>query len=167
VPAVVPARRPRPGPQRGHRRDAHRASAQETSAGGLVVRTIGGDAEAALIGRLDRYGRLRWSLPKGHVEPGETTEQTAVREVREETGITGSIVAPLGSLSYSFMVSGRRVYKRVHHFLMTAESGELSDADVEVTEVAWVPVHRLQRVLAYTAERRIAQRAEKMLADIA
>jgi 8-oxo-dGTP pyrophosphatase MutT (NUDIX family) len=142
-----------------------RPPTQETSAGGLVVRTIDGDQEGALIGRLDRYGRLRWSLPKGHVEPGETTEQTAVREVREETGITGSIVAPLGSLSYSFMVSGRRVYKRVHHFLMDAESGELSDDDVEVTEVAWVPVRRLQRVLAYAAERRIAQRAARLLAD--
>ncbi len=131
----------------------------------MVVRHVEGMPSVALIGRLDRSGRLRWSLPKGHLEPGETAEQAAVREVAEETGITGRITAPLGSLSYSFTVDGRRIHKRVHHFLMVAESGELSDDDIEVTEVAWVPLRRVPQVLAYAAERRIAHRATKVLAD--
>jgi 8-oxo-dGTP pyrophosphatase MutT (NUDIX family) len=136
----------------------------ETSAGGLVVRVEHGQAQVALIGRTRRGGRLRWSMPKGHVEAGETLEQTAVREVREETGIIGRIVAPLGSFSYTFTANGRRIRKRVHHFLLHAVAGELSDADVEVTAVMWVPVTELPRVLAFPAERRIARRAEAMLA---
>jgi 8-oxo-dGTP pyrophosphatase MutT (NUDIX family) len=136
----------------------------ETSAGGLVVRVEQGEAQVALIGRGRRGGRLRWSMPKGHVELGETLEQTAVREVREETGIVGRIVAPLGSFSYTFTSDGRRIKKRVHHFLLRAVAGELSDADVEVTEVKWVPVAELARILAFPAERRIARRAEAMLA---
>ena len=113
----------------------------EFSAGGLVV-----DAErgcAALIGRLDRRGRLLWSLPKGHIEEGETAEQAAVREVEEETGIIASVQAPLGSIDYWFVAEDRRVHKTVQHYLLRALGGELSDADVEVTEVAWVPLSEL------------------------
>ncbi len=136
----------------------------EVSAGGLVVRTVDGRTAAALIGRSGRSGRLRWSMPKGHVESGESLEQTAVREVAEETGITGHVIAPLGSFDYTFTSGGRRIDKRVHHFLLRAESGELSDEDIEVTEVAWVPLAQVPRRLAYPAERRIARRAASLLA---
>lgn len=136
----------------------------EVSAGGLVIRTIDGRPAAALIGRTSRSGRLRWSMPKGHVERGESLEQTAVREVAEETGITGRVIGAIGSFRYTFNSDGRRITKRVHHFLLRAESGELSDEDVEVTEVAWVPLDRITGVLAYPAERRIARRAAAMLA---
>lgn len=122
---------------------------------------------AALIGRLDRRGRLRWSLPKGHIERGETTEQAAVREVAEETGISGRITARLGSVDYTFTAQGRRIHKRVHHFLMEAIAGELSDADIEVSEVAWVPIDQITDRLAYAGERRLAQRAARLLADSA
>ena len=132
-----------------------------------MVRTSDGEPAAALIGRLDRRGRLRWSLPKGHVERGETTEQAAVREVAEETGISGRITAKLGSVEYSFVADGRLIRKRVHHFLMEAVDGELSDADVEVTEVAWVPLPDLHRRLAYAGERRLVRRAVEMLAESA
>src|SRR3546814_13459384 len=71
---------------------------------------------AALIGRTDRRGRLLWSLPKGHIEQGETAEQTAMREVEEETGIQGTVLAPLGSIDYWFVTEGRRVHKTVHHY---------------------------------------------------
>ena len=144
-----------------------RRKADETSAGGLVVRTEDGTSSGALIGRVDRRGRLRWSLPKGHVEHGETHEQAAVREVEEETGISGRITARLGSVEYTFVAQGKRIHKRVHHYLMEAIGGELSDADVEVTEVAWVPLSDLPARLAYAGERRLAQRAVEMLADIA
>lgn len=136
----------------------------ETSAGGLVVRVERGGPEVALIGRTRRGGKLRWSMPKGHVEDGETLEQTAVREVQEETGIVGSVVAPLGSYTYTFTSRGTRIRKRVHHFLMDAISGELSDADIEVTEVRWVSVTELPQMLTFPAERRIARRATLILA---
>ena len=118
----------------------------ETSAGGLVIDGIDGPREAqvaALIGRVDRRGRMLWSLPKGHIEQGETAEQTAIREVAEETGIQGSVLAALGSIDYWFVTEGRRVHKTVHHYLMRFSGGELCDEDVEVTEVAWVPLAEL------------------------
>lgn len=137
----------------------------ETSAGGLVVDTETG--HAAVIGRLDRRGRLLWSLPKGHVEQGETVEQAAVREVAEETGIDSAVVAALGSIDYWFVAEDRRIHKTVHHFLLRAVGGKLSDADYEVAEVAWVPLAELPARLAYADERRLVQRATTMLADSA
>ena len=140
-------------------RAPRRRRADETSAGGLVIRTEDGISAAALIGRLDRRGRLRWSLPKGHVEQGETTEQAAIREVAEETGINGRITARLGSGEYTFPVRGKRSHQRVHHFLMEAVAGELSDADLEVTEVAWVPMNEIAQRLAYATYQREANPA--------
>src|ERR671912_34181 len=116
----------------------------ETSAGGLVVADDGVQGpRAALIGRTDRRGRLLWSLPKGHIEAGETPEDTAVREVAEETGIIGEVVAPLGIIDFWFV------------------------ADVEVTEVAWVPLDELSGRLAYADERALVERAPGLLADTA
>ena len=137
----------------------------ETSAGGLVVDAAG--TRAALIGRLDRRGRLLWSLPKGHLEDGETAEQAAVREVEEETGIIGRVVAPLGTIDFWFVAEDRRVHKTVHHFLLRALGGELCDDDVEVAEVAWVPLGELESRLAYADERRLIRRATELLADSA
>jgi 8-oxo-dGTP pyrophosphatase MutT (NUDIX family) len=140
----------------------------ETSAGGLVVADDGVTGpRAALIGRTDRRGRLLWSLPKGHIEEGETPEDTAVREVAEETGIIGEVVAPLGIIDFWFVADGRRVHKTVHHFLLRAIGGALSDADVEVTEVAWVPLDELSGRLAYADERALVERAPALLADSA
>jgi 8-oxo-dGTP pyrophosphatase MutT (NUDIX family) len=139
---------------------------RETSAGGLVVQGLDGprnELRAALIGRIDRRGRLLWSLPKGHIESGETAEQTAMREVEEETGIQGLVLAALGSIDYWFVTEGRRVHKTVHHYLLRSVGGELSDADVEVTEVAWVPLHELQSRLAYADERRLAVIADGLI----
>jgi 8-oxo-dGTP pyrophosphatase MutT (NUDIX family) len=154
-----------PGQASGKSRSGRMRTVAETSAGGLVVDTETG--RAAVIGRLDRRGRLLWSLPKGHVEDGETVEQAAVREVAEETGIDSAVVAALGSIDYWFVADDRRVHKTVHHFLLRAVGGELSDADVEVTEVAWVALADLPARLAYADERRLVQRATTMLADSA
>ena len=117
---------------------------------------------AALIGRLDRRGRLLWSLPKGHIEVGETAEQAAVREVKEETGIIGRVVAPLGTIDFWFVAEDRRVHKTVHHFLLRALGGELCDDDVEVAEVEWVPLGELESRLAYADERRLVRRATEL-----
>ena len=140
----------------------------ETSAGGLVLDGRGPEARGALIGRLDRRGRLLWSLPKGHVEQGETEPETAVREVREETGIAGEVIGKLGTIDFWFVADGRRVHKTVHHFLLLATGDlELSDEDVEVSEVAWVPVAELADRLAYADERRLVEKVPDLLADTA
>jgi len=149
---------PRPAPPRLTR-------VEETSAGGLVVDRSGPVARAALIARHDRRGRLVWSLPKGHVEDGETPEDAAVREVQEETGILGRVLAPLGVIDFWFVAEQRRVHKTVHHFLLEAEGGELSDADIEVVEVAWVPLVEVASRLAYADERRLVARAQELLTD--
>jgi 8-oxo-dGTP pyrophosphatase MutT (NUDIX family) len=143
----------------------------ETSAGGLVLDRLAPDARGALIGRLDRRGRLLWSLPKGHVEPGETEADTAVREVAEETGIVGRVVGKLGTIDFWFVAEGRRVHKTVHHYLLLAADPvhglELSDADAEVSEVAWVPLSAVAGRLAYADERRLLERVPALLADTA
>src|SRR5919206_2227218 len=132
----------------------------ETSAGGLVVDTETG--HAAVIGRLDRRGRLLWSLPKGHVEQGETVEQAAVREVAEETGIDSAVLAALGTIDYWFVAEDRRIHKTVHHYLLEASGGELSDEDVEVDEVAWVPLAEVTERLAYADVRRLLVRVPEL-----
>ena len=121
------------------------------------------DPHGVLIGRLDRRGRLLWSLPKGHVEAGETPEDAAIREVEEETGIRGHVVAKLGVIDFWFVAGGQRVHKTVHHFLLEADSGELSDADIEVDEVAWVPLDQLPHRLAYDTERKLLDRLPEQL----
>ena len=139
----------------------------ETSAGGLVLDRSSPQASGALIGRLDRRGRLLWSLPKGHVEAGETDEQAAVREVHEETGIRGSVRGKLGTIDFWFIAEGRRVHKTVHHFLLVVLDPDggltLSDADIEVAEVAWVPLEQVPTRLAYADERNLVARVPELL----
>jgi 8-oxo-dGTP pyrophosphatase MutT (NUDIX family) len=160
---------PRPAPPAGGRPEprapfARLARVDETSAGGLVLDRTGAVPRAALIARHDRRGRLLWSLPKGHVEAGETPADAAVREVEEETGIRGAVLAPLGTIDFWFVADQRRVHKTVHHFLLEAKSGELSDDDIEVVEVAWFPLPDVPSVLAYADERRLLERVEALLA---
>jgi 8-oxo-dGTP pyrophosphatase MutT (NUDIX family) len=130
---------------------------EETSAGGLVLDTA--RAHAAVIGRLDRRGALVWSLPKGHIEAGESARQTAVREVAEETGVSSRVLDVLGTIDYWFIAGGRKIHKTVHHFLLEWRDGELSDEDVEVTQVAWVALGELEGLLVYPDERRLVTEA--------
>jgi 8-oxo-dGTP pyrophosphatase MutT (NUDIX family) len=140
---------------------------EETSAGGLVLDRRSPDANGALIGRLDRRGRLLWSLPKGHLEAGESAQQAAAREVAEETGIRGQVVAPLGTIDFWFVADGSRIHKTVHHYLLVAQGGELSADDVEVHEVAWVPLAELRDRLFYPDERALIDKVPALLADSA
>jgi ADP-ribose pyrophosphatase YjhB (NUDIX family) len=154
--------------QRGRRAQYRRLrQVDEFSAGGLVVDLAAGVPKGALIGRTDRQGRLLWSLPKGHIEIGETAEQAAVREVAEETGISGEILAELGTIEFWFVADGRRIHNTVRHFQLRAVGGELSDADVEVTEVAWVPLPDIAARLAYPDERGLVDTAGRLLAETA
>jgi 8-oxo-dGTP pyrophosphatase MutT (NUDIX family) len=160
-----PRRAPRRRPGRGGQRNLRRV--EETSAGGLVIDRSGSVAQAALIARRDRRGRLLWSLPKGHVEAGETAEDAAIREVEEETGIRGHVLAPLGTIDFWFVADDRRIHKTVHHYLLEAAGGELSDDDIEVVKVAWVPLPEADGWLAYADERALAVKAVDILVDSA
>lgn len=150
----------------------------ETSAGGLVVSGLAECVDAngnvdlsrlyvALIGRLDRRGRLLWSMPKGHVENGEAKEVTAEREVWEETGISGEVFADLGMIDYWFVSDGVRIHKTVHHHLLRFVDGIMNDEDPEVTEVSWIPASELIEHLAYADERKLARIAHDLLPDLA
>jgi ADP-ribose pyrophosphatase YjhB (NUDIX family) len=161
---------PRPAPPAGGRpvrrpAPARLARVDETSAGGLVLDRRSEVPRAALIARHDRRGRLVWSLPKGHLELDETPEEAAVREVEEETGIRGHVLGHLGTIDFWFVAEQRRVHKTVHHYLLEAEGGELSDDDIEVVEVAWVPLDEVPARLAYADERRLVERVPEVLAE--
>lgn len=165
-PESRPGRRPA-GQRRKRRSKRWLRQVDEFSAGGLVVDLGGEVPRGVLIGRTDRQGRLLWSLPKGHIEEGESAEQAALREVREETGIAGEIVAELGVIDFWFVAEGRRIHKTVRHYLMRRVGGELSDADYEVDEVAWVPLPQIRSQLAYPDERGLMDAAGRLLAESA
>ena len=140
---------------------------EEVSAGGLVLDRSSTPWKAALIARVDRRGRLIWSLPKGHVEAGETNEQAAIREVEEETGIQSSVLMLLGTIDFWFMAEEKRIHKTVHHFILDAQGGDLSDEDREVDEVAWIPIDEVEGKLAYSDERKLMARVPELLAGLA
>ncbi len=107
-----------------------------------------GRRSAAVIARRNRAGRVEWCLPKGHLEGDETLEQAAVREVAEETGITGRVLEPLGTIDYWFSLPDKRIHKVVHHYLLERVGGRLTiedDPDAEAIDVAWVPLRRARR----------------------
>ena len=129
----------------------------EVSAGGLVIDTTG--TMGLLIGRYDHKDasgkRVLWSLPKGHIEEGETPEQAAIREVAEETGITSSITKSLGVIDFWFMAGGKRIHKTVHHFIFTEVGGTLLAQESEVDEVSWFPLSEIVDRLAYPDEKKL------------
>ncbi|WP_344319743.1 NUDIX hydrolase, partial [Actinocatenispora thailandica] len=172
APAARPAARkrrkrrveaPPPGQIRGRRR-TRSGRIEEVSSGGLVVDVREDGTFGVLIGKHDRRGRLIWSLPKGHVELGETLEQTAVREIEEETGVSSEVRHRLGEVDYWFMLHGEKIHKTVHHFLLRFVDGELSDRDREVVEVAWVPLDDIPQRLAHPDERRLVAQVPGLLA---
>lgn len=127
------------------------------SAGGLIVR---GD-RILLISTQE--GR-RWQLPKGHLEAGETPEQAALREVREETGVTGSIVAPLPGVEYWFFDKGARIHKKVDYFLLDYVSGDPANFDArEVSGAGWFSWEAGISRLTFENERRVVTRARDIL----
>ncbi|WP_088287550.1 NUDIX hydrolase [Kineosporia sp. A_224] len=155
-------------PSRDQRRSM--PTVEELSAGGLVVDLARARPCAAVIARVNRAGRVEWCLPKGHLEDGETPEQAAVREIAEETGIHGRLICALGTIDFWFSAEGRRIHKRVHHYLLEATGGELTvegDPDREAVDVAWVALDDLGRVLEFPNERKIARAATARLADTA
>lgn len=136
----------------------------EVSAGGLVIDRAG--VNGLLIGRIDlkskNQNKILWSLPKGHIEDGETPEVAALREVKEETGVSSEINKSIGVIDFWFMAGGKRIHKTVHHFLFTETGGELKPQPGEVDEVAWFPLSEIVKKLAYSDERKLISKAMEM-----
>jgi len=126
------------------------------AAGGVVLRLGDHGAEVALLGRVNDGS---WVFPKGTPTHGESLEQTALREVREETGLDVKIVRPLGEMTYSFAASGERIHKIVHFFLMEPTGGDPSLHDAEYDEVRWVSVPEARRMLSFDTYRDVLDRA--------
>ena len=138
---------------------------RQISAGGVVVRhQTGQPAEIVLIA-VGPQGR--WQLPKGMIEPGETPEEAAIREAREETGIEGRLVAPLDVVEYWYVSTYRgmrvRYHKFVHCFLFDYVSGDVTQHDQEVTEARWVTFAEAMQMLKFASERQIVAQARTLI----
>jgi 8-oxo-dGTP pyrophosphatase MutT (NUDIX family) len=138
-------------------------SATATSAGGVVIR-FEGSVPMFVAGcrRRERDSRT-WTLPKGTPNEGETVEQTALREVAEETGLQVRISAPLDSIEYWFVLGGTRIHKTVHYFLMEPTGGDLADHDHEFEEVRWVRFDDAPTLLTFDTERALVAKAAATL----
>ena len=131
------------------------------SAGGVVWRSKGDDLiEIVLCGR---RSESLWGLPKGTPDPGETIEQTALREVEEETGLQVRIGERVGTIEYWFTAGGVRVHKRVHHWLMEPVGGDVSAHDHEFDDVEWLEIGEAKARATYVNERRMIEEADRLL----
>ena len=135
----------------------------EVSAGGVVYRRAGDVIELALAARRTRRGDLAWGLPKGMIEPVESDEQAALREVREETGLEAVVESDLGDVHYFYVWEGVRVRKRVRFFLMRATGGDVANHDTEMEDVRWFPLQGARRRATYRGEREMIERAAERL----
>jgi 8-oxo-dGTP pyrophosphatase MutT (NUDIX family) len=138
----------------------------QVSAGGVVFRNTGSDIQVVIVKVVPEQ---RWQLPKGIVDEGETLEEAALREVREESGMTAEIVAPLETIEYWFTAdwdgTRRRIHKFVHFFLMRYKAGDGSDHDHEVDEVRWAAADDAFRTLNFSSERDLIRKAVTMIAE--
>jgi 8-oxo-dGTP pyrophosphatase MutT (NUDIX family) len=139
-------------------------TATATSAGGIVVRYEAGRPQLVVGSRRrERDGRT-WTLPKGTPLRNETTEETAVREVAEETGLEVRITGPLSHIEYTFVQSGTRIHKTVHYFLMEPVGGDLERHDHEFEQVRWIDFAEAPAVLTFETERALVAQAASVLA---
>jgi len=137
---------------------------RDVCAGGVVYRTVAAGVEIAVADESDRLtGAPNTRLAKGHVDTGETPEQAALREVREEIGIVARIVAPLGSVEYTFLERDTRIEKEVHFYLMQPTSDAFHDLDGEMDRMYWLPIEEAARRLTFDTEQRIVERAQAAL----
>jgi 8-oxo-dGTP pyrophosphatase MutT (NUDIX family) len=137
---------------------------EQVSAGGVVFRGDKGQIEVVIV---SVGGQNRWQLPKGMVEKGESPETAAVREAREEAGVSSEVVQLIETIEYWYagLDNGIRVrfHKRVHFFLLRYVSGDTKDHDWEVNEARWVPINDATSQLAFDNERRVMERARELI----
>lgn len=136
---------------------------EQVSAGGVVFRINKGTAEIVIVRIVPE---MRWQLPKGIIDPGETIEEAALREVREESGIVAELVSPIETIEYWFVADrdGERIkyHKFVHFFLMQYKSGDIADHDHEVDEARWVEIETALEMLEFKSERDVVTKAAAM-----
>ncbi len=140
-------------------------SERHFSAGGVIFRKSGKGVRVALI---SREGGKIWCLPKGHIGAGESAEEAALREVREETGLRGKVVQKLGDIHYQFVGPGEvaqrtKIFKRVSFFLLNCLGGSTREHDFEVDEARWFPIEQAIRKVSYSSERKLLQMAQRRL----
>ena len=135
----------------------------EHSSGGAVISFRDGTAYVALIAT---RGKTRWGLPKGAAAEGETSEQAALREVNEETGLIAEIVKPLDTIEYFYRASGALIRKRVDYYLMTFVRGELTPQLSEVDDVEWVELSEAIQRASFDSERKLLEMAQQELASL-
>jgi 8-oxo-dGTP pyrophosphatase MutT (NUDIX family) len=140
---------------------------REFSAGAVVVRSMAGRQWLAAV-RPGGKPEGIWALPKGLIDPGEGAQETALREVAEETGVEGEPVAKLGDVRYVYTWDGERIFKIVSFFLVRYRHGRIDDVPPahrhEVAEARWLPLEEAPRLLAYKGEKEMAEKALMMLA---
>jgi len=128
-----------------------------SAAGGVVFKITDKKFRVALIS----IGNL-WFLPKGLIEPGETVEETALREVKEETGLEGEIVEKLGKISYNF-IRDKHYFKTVHFYLLRHIGGSVRNHDSEADRAKWFPISAALLLLTYRLEKNILEKAGELL----
>ena len=138
---------------------------EQVSAGGVVFRRRGASVEVALISVGERS---RWQLPKGLIGRDERPEDAALREVREETGLIGELIAPVEVAEHWYVGTARtgervRFHKFVHFYLMRYVSGDVADHDHEVNEARWFGIEEARAALAFKSERAVLARARAMI----
>ncbi len=136
---------------------------REVSAGGVLYRRGDDGLEVVLASRRTRRGQLAWGLAKGGIETGESKEEAAIREVREETGLTAEIEVDLGDTKYMYVWDDIRIRKTVHFFLMRHTGGNVEDRDDEMEEIRWFPLDRAIKRAAYRGERDMLVKASELL----
>jgi 8-oxo-dGTP pyrophosphatase MutT (NUDIX family) len=140
-------------------------NATATSSGGIVVRYLGGTPQLVVGMRRRERDGATWTLPKGTPLPGESREETAVREVGEETGLEVRIARPLSQIRYTFVQAGTRIHKTVHYFLMEPTGGDLARHDHEFADVRWVDFDDAPGLLTFETERDLVARAAVAIAS--
>jgi 8-oxo-dGTP pyrophosphatase MutT (NUDIX family) len=145
---------------------ARLTAATATSAGGIVIRFVD-EIPQFVAGRRrrDRDGGT-WTLPKGTPIPGETLEETALREVCEETGLLVRIISTLGAINYTFVQRGMRIHKTVHYFLMEPIGGSFDDHDQEFEAVRWVSFEDAHELLSFETELSLVTMAAGRLPEL-